>query len=509
MEKIKRYGNIIIFTCIILELLIWPSINNFFGCLMTIISWLVFSWIGLNEQVIREHIFAWLVFLSMSLFRILPLIATLIEGHSIGYNFVVPLSTYCGETLLYLFSAMAFYLAINCKKPMQLLKRTLFHCNFYAQVNNITLWFLGTFGLICKVYVTINHIEYGDVIGKTIVGFAFFQYAPLLIFFPRLIGNKNSNKIVVLNKYSVLYSILLVILSFATNSREAMLEPIGTFVLLLFLSYINSSKDLRRSINKGYIIIGILTILVVIPILSDVSLAMLYNRQFRKNTNRTELLIKTFNTFRDQNKMEELRSLKEKEDIKAIKTEKKLFWSEIYVSNFALNRYCNLKVTDNTLYHAKKVGFPNKYMFDDFWNEIVALLPTPILNYFNIEYDKNVRYSRGDKLKALSSNRHPLASYLVTSHLADGLVTFGYWYFPIEFLLFFIRFLFLDTFLLRLKGDIYYSIFGLITIFTFLAMFRHAGGCCDSLNYLIRGYWQNVILFLIGFTLFKRLSLKL
>ena len=129
METIKRYGNIIIFTCIFLEMLIWPSINNLFGCLMTAISWLIFSKIGLNEQIIREHIFAWLVFLTMSLYRILPLIVTMLEGHSIGYNFILPLSTYCGETLLYLISALAFYLSIKHKMSLLSLKRILFRLN--------------------------------------------------------------------------------------------------------------------------------------------------------------------------------------------------------------------------------------------------------------------------------------------------------------------------------------------------------------------------------------------
>jgi hypothetical protein len=236
---------------------------------------------------------------------------------------------------------------------------------------------------------------------------------------------------------------------------------------------------------------------------------MLYNREYRTETNRTELLVNTFNTLKDKRIMEELRNLKDKKELNAIKTETSKTWSETYVSNFALNRYCNLKVTDNTLYHAKRVGFANQYMFDDFCLEIAALLPTPILNFLKIEYDKNVRYSRGDKLKAMATNRHPFSSKLITSHLADGLLTFGYWYFPIEFILFFVRFLFLDTFLIKYKGDIHYSILGLITIFSFLAMFRHAGGCCDSLPYLLRGFWQDVILFILGFSLLKKISLKL
>jgi hypothetical protein len=146
-------------------------------------------------------------------------------------------------------------------------------------------------------------------------------------------------------------------------------------------------------------------------------------------------------------------------------------------------------------------------MFDDFWLELVALLPTPILKFFSVEYDKNVRYSRGDKLKALSYNRHPTSSKLITSHLADGLLTFGYWYFPIELLMFYLRFLFLDTFLIKGNGKIFYSVYGLISIFYFLAVARHGPGCCDSLGYIIRGYWQDVILFIIGFSLLKRVTL--
>ena len=507
MDTIKRYGNIIIFACVIIEMLVWPSINNFFGCIMTLIAWQIFSKIGLNENVIREHTFAWLVFLSMSLYRILPLIATMLEGRSIGYNFVLPLSTYCGETLLYLVSALAFYLAVKRKNPLSHLKNLLFHLGFYEHANKTTLWLIGWIGLIINIYTTINYIEYGDVIGKILVGFTFLQYAPILIFFPRLLGDYTSNKIVVFNKSCVLYLLLLVLSSLPTNSREAMLEPIGTFALLLFLSYINTPKDIRYSINKKYICLGFFAAIFMIPIINDISLAMLYNRQFRTDTNRAELFIKTIDTMQDNAKMEELRYLKEKREISAVKNKSSKNWSETYVSNFILNRYCNLKVADNTLYHAKKVGFSNKQMFDDFWLELVALLPTPILKFFSVEYDKNVRYSRGDKLKALSYNRHPTSSKLITSHLADGLLTFGYWYFPIELLMFYLRFLFLDTFLIKGNGKIFYSVYGLISIFYFLAVARHGPGCCDSLGYIIRGYWQDVILFIIGFSLLKRVTL--
>ncbi|KAA3973820.1 hypothetical protein F3F61_18065, partial [Bacteroides ovatus] len=231
--------------------------------------------------------------------------------------------------------------------------------------------------------------------------------------------------------------------------------------------------------------------------------AMIANRNIRSEVSASELLKSTLNTYLDRDKMELLRRLKEQKGVEGLKEEE---WTEIYVSNFALNRYCNLKVTDNTLYHAERVGFNNEVMYNDYWNRVLGLLPMPILKELGINYNKNEIFSRGDLLKSLSLNVPIFASLLVTSHLADGLATFGFFYFPLECLLMYLRFLFLDTFLIIRNNRVQYSILGLITIFSFLAMFRNASGGCDSLGYLLRGYWQDVILFIICFFIIKRIS---
>lgn len=480
--------------------------------MMTGICWYIFSRIGLDETIIKEHTFAWLVFLSMSLYRILPLIATMLEFHSIGYNFVIPLDTYCGETVLYLISALAFYLAINTRNSLIWLKKILLKCGFYARTSNNMLWAFGIFGLLIRLYLMSYRIEFGDVIGKTLSGCTFFQYAPLLLFFPSLYKNRICNEMLIYNGKALMYFVFLTILAFATNSRYAIIEPFGTFAILFILSYIQIPAAQRKRLGKGYIIGGCILMIFIVPFISDVSLAMLANRGIRGEVDKVELFKKTIETYLDNNKMDNLRRLKDIKDKKdrdetISLTANSQTWSETYVRNFALNRYCNLKVTDNTLYHAEKVGFSNSRMQKKFWTDIVTLLPTPVLNFWGLKYDKKENsYSRGDLLKALSGNHSPSASYLVTSHLADGLAVFGYFYFPLEFILFFLRFLFLDTFLFKCNGRIYYSLFGLITIFSFLAMFRNAGGGCDSLSYLLRGYWQDIILFTIAFFFLRKFT---
>ena len=267
MLQIKRWGHCIILIAIAVELILWPSLENLIGCGMTLICWIIFSKIGLNETTIKEHIFSWLVFLSMSLYRILPLLATLLECHSIGYNFVNPIETYLGETCLFLISALAFYLATNQKKALTSLKIRLYKCGFYDRVSDNTIWCLGILGLIIRFYLMSTHIQIGDIIGKALSGFTFFQYAPIMLFFPSLYKMSKLKKIIVFNKGGVIYFIFIILLSFATNSRYAILEPFGTFALLFLLSYIQHPSRLRQNINKKYIILGIFIIIFLIILL--------------------------------------------------------------------------------------------------------------------------------------------------------------------------------------------------------------------------------------------------
>lgn len=111
----------------------------------------------------------------MSLYRILPLLATLVEFNSIGYNFRVPFDTYLGETVLYLFSALAFYCATRSHNALRKFKSLLYRYGLYDRVSNKTIWILGLMGLAIRFYLMGTHVQIGDVIGKTLAGFYFFN----------------------------------------------------------------------------------------------------------------------------------------------------------------------------------------------------------------------------------------------------------------------------------------------------------------------------------------------
>lgn len=502
-KKTRIWGDWILALFCILEMLLYFSLWNIMGCIMTIISWLIFSRIFLKRHIIVLHPFSFLVFFSMSLYRILPLFATFLEGKPISYKFENAIETFTLETSLYLVSALAFYLTIKRNPKNNFIQRILFRLHFYTPPTPWILWTLGGIGLCIKlIFSAIGQIETGNAIGKFFITFTFFQYAPLILLFPNLY-NPFSNIVFQKNKKILFYVFFLILLSFAGNSREALLEPIGTFILLYALATLKSAKS-SKLISKKIIIGGIITAAFILPILTDISDAMLINRNIRSEVSSSELFSRTLDTFLNKEKLAQER--KNREDSKPIITNYQEGWTEEYLNNFAFNRYCNMRISDITLYHAHRTGYNNEKMQNDWEEQILRIFPSPILKTFGINIDKSYIYSRGDLLFATSTHTTIFPGFRVTSHIADGLATFGYFYFLIQFILFLLQFKLLDCYLFYHKRNVIYSTYGLICIFDFLAMFRNANGCIGEVGFIIRGFIQSCLIFILTYALIYKIA---
>lgn len=496
--KTRIWGDRLLILFCILEIIFYFSLWNIAGCIMTIISWLIFSRIFLKRHIIVLHPFSFLVFLSMSLYRILPLFATFLEGKPISYKFENAIETFSLETCLYLVSALAFYFAIKKRPKNNVIQRFLLKSHFYTPPTPCVLWVLGGIGLCIKlIFVSTGGIEIVDVVGKFFIAFTFFQYAPLILLFPNLY-NPSSNQPFKQNKKIFFYLFFLIILSFSGNSRFTLLEPIGTFILLYFLAFLKSSQT-NKLISKKIIIGGAITAIFIFPILTDISDAMLINRKIRSEVSSSELFSKTLDTFLDKEKLEKERKYRKAQE--PVISNYREGWTEEYLNNFAFNRYCNMRISDITLYHANQTGYNNKTMITGFGEQILRFFPSPILKSLNINIDKSYIYSRGDLLFATSTHTEIFPGLRVTSHIADGLATFGYFYFLIQFILFFLQFKLLDCYLFYHKGNVIYSVYSLICIFDFLAMFRNAHGCIGEVGFIMRGFIQSCLIFILTYTL--------
>jgi hypothetical protein len=186
-------------------------------------------------------------------------------------------------------------------------------------------------------------------------------------------------------------------------------------------------------------------------------------------------------------------------------------WDENYLDNFMMNRYANMRISDETIHYADKIGWSNNKMKHSFWIRTIATLPLPMLNFIGLNINKTeLEYSPGDMLYSIATGiSGSLGGYRVTSHIGDGLAAFGLWYFLIQFVLFFFIFKLLDSFVLYGTRGIIYSTLGLINIFGFLGMFRNAGGCALDLGYLLRGFWEQCFTFWFVVFIIRLITFKI
>jgi len=503
---LRKWLGIVLYLSIVGEMIFFPSWSNLAGCAMELIVWLIFRTFFFKKKIILEHPFSFLTFLSMFLARYLPLPATLIEGKPITYGFEVPFQTFYWETLMFFICSLAFYASIKTKtKRNNLVQRTLQNLRFF-DTDATTLWLLGLIGLVVRIQQlsVAENVQFGDVNNKFLAGLVYLQYAPIIMLFPSLSGvsfNKRRNLFV------WLYTGLIFIASFATNSRQSMIYPIFTIMLLFFLYLLKDNISIFRILSPTKILIILVVVFFGLNLLSDISIAMLANRSIRSNISRAELFDKTIETLQNDEMMTRLRnaSLEKRSEVGAYYNG----WDETYLDNFMLNRYGNMRVSDQTIYYAEKIGFENSEMQDSFVDKVLAIYPLPILSFLGIKLDKNkLLYSPGDMLYRIGGGSNALGGYRVTSLIADGLATFGYFCFPILFALLFMSFKLLDCLVYYSKNGIVYSTLGLISVFDFLGMFRNSISCSVPVSFVLREFWQLCITFWIIVSLIQLIPFK-
>ncbi|WP_157486435.1 hypothetical protein [Maribacter forsetii] len=497
IRQIKTLLIAVLMIAVIGEMIFFPSTANLFGCIMAMIALTVFL-LFFNERFIRLYPFVFCIYLSMFMYRFLPLIATLIENKPITFGFERPYETFFYEIVLFLVSSLAVYLAcpINIHKPKNnIIKEGLYKLKFF-EITPAILWSMGFIGLLSMIYnISKGDAQIGDTSGRFIAGLTYLMFAPVCLFFPFLL-KVNYTK----TKYVFLYTAFIILINLASNKRHLIITPIGTIGILFILQLIFKNIRITQIISPIKIMVVGVFIFLGLNLLNTVSTAMLYTRQtllyteeLRDNADKMETFAFTMETLQNEQLMQRLKDNKN-ENIHGNSTiTYAQGWTEQYVDNFLLARYANMRITDETIYYAHKRGFSNVAMQESLINSILYLLPSPILNFFGIRLDKTeMDYSRGDFLHGTG-----YGNYVVTSHVGDGLATFGHWYFIVQLAVYFLMFKTINCFSYYTSQGILYAPFAVMDVFGFLGRFRNAQGIFGDLGFLIRGFLQGVITYLI------------
>lgn len=491
---------IIVIIATILEMVFFPSLANFCGCAMAMVVCLIYCNYFLKRDIIIKYPFLSVTFFSIFMYRYLPLFATLLEGKPITFGMENPIYTFLYETILFIVASIAMKLTLKTSRQNGILQRLWNNFGLYKAQSSIVLWTLGFIGLFSFLYTRslgFGSIEMGDVGNKFLQGLIYLQYAPICMLFPNLFGSKISKKNKIL---LIVYISVMLIIAIASNGRQNMVYPFVSIAAMCFLNILILGKKLSQIISPTKAVFLCVGLYYIIGFFGDMSQAQLATRGERKDNSLSEQLETTMNAYSDDKVRQ--RQQQEKEIANTSRIVKyNQGWTEIYVRNDFLNRFCNIRITDETLYHyLRSEDRCRPALLADFSNRIIATFPTPILRFWGSQYDKTQGlYSRGDLLYSISSGRDGYGGYRVTSHVGDGLATFGWLYFVIQFVLFFLVFKFLVSFsYFSQDGKTLYSVLGLISFSSFIIFISNANGCVSELIYMMRGYWQKIILYLVA-----------
>lgn len=487
INKINRFIILTNFILSLIEFAFFSFIDGI-GALLFSLSWYILSISVFQYKNIIKHTVPFFILFSYAIcFFFLPLVCTILEFKPLTYNFKNPLETLVHQFIFLMTLTLSFIVMTKLGKNkirLFLLKNTF----FFTPLTEKKVWFLGLIGLLS--YTFSIFAPETSLMGKVTDGLRYFAVAPTLLLFPSLYtGNQNKRPDKKTIKLVLVYALIYIFLGMARNSRLAMLFLFIDTTLIFFVYLLINNVPIKSLIKTKNLIGILLGLYILSGPLSDIGIAMIKVRSARNETDPITLLKNTWNFYQDPD----------------FNNYKKIFyfkdnninndaWSEDYIDQVFLNRLCNLRVSDATLYYANLLGYNNQNMRKSFSDQLIANLPGGLISS---SFKKSTQYSAGDKLYALATdNPNAIGGYRVAGYTGLGLATFGYSFYIISFIFYIVSFYLLDAFGFYYRNKFVMSIFALLHIENWFYFLNNGAGILRNILFMCRGYFQDLLIYI-------------
>ncbi len=364
-------------------------------------------------------------------------------GVSLVYNLNEALATFLALAMTQAVAILVHWIYLHSQLLLGLrfrLARSLFRpLGLLSAPSDLQLWAFGLVGCLATLFAARGYTdaaEFGNVSDKFLVGYVPFTVAPFLIpLRGSLLGGSTRGKSKSVSL--VIYALLLIAVAMANNARATFSSGFLTLLLCIAVAVLSGNLLITRKV----VLTGILIAGFGIPlfsVLSDLATAMVIARDERSNVSSLELVSITLTNFQDKALIEDRRL----RDAAVLGGD----YNENYISNPILARFVYTKFTDVNMVNALSLSEGQKSEIrKSTWYRIVAVLPTPILNFFHINVDKTeIGFSSGDIYSFIARGLE-LGSYTTGSEVPDGLTIFDYLFWPVLGVLLLVQFILYDA----------------------------------------------------------------
>lgn len=506
LASFKRITTNVLLISVALEIIFFFSIPNIIASVVLLYGWLLIKTVVLTNHNMINYPVSFLMMFGLVLFHyILPLPLTLLEFKEVTYNLVLPTLTFWHHFLFVSFIVFTFKLYTNISNKKNILRNYLSHTDLYRVPTDRIIWISSFLGLFASFYSYFifganqkEHIDRG-LLYYIASFFIPFLWMPVIIPFRKFRKLKSYEKSANINLKIIIYSSLVVIIALVSNMRTILFSGITTFLLIFVSGVLFGYYNIKKLLTIKRVVILILIFFISIGPLIDLGITMVIVRNDRGKLSATEFLNKTIDVFRDK------KSLQKIKDIGgiAVETDEYTFkrWNEDYLSNLLLNRFVNLKISDNCLFHAQHIGYQNPKMQEMLFEKIIASLPNAVIGNFGMSYDKKVEieaFSFTDYLYSLSVNDPSVKGSAIIGTIPGlGMAIFGYWYLLIIIPVFVILFYMFDSLVNIKKGVVIYSYLFFMMLLLIVNNFNDRHVYIYEFRFILRGYIELVVLFIL------------
>ena len=500
LNKIKRILTQLLMISTLIEIFIYPDFKVLWAVLVIQVGWFLINNLIITPHNLLRYPVTFLMFFGLGFFHfILPIPLTLIELKPVTFNLILPFETFLHHLLFTISLVLTFLIykafMANGNPLIAILKRT----NFYQPPSNREIWQTS---IIAAAFSFYFYIVYGAwentterslmmTLGQTM---AIFLWMPMIIPFYKIrqISQHSSKRT---NFFIIGYFFLIVVLSIVSNWRTILYMGIFIFVALYFIGIMYGHYSFSKLFTwKRFVILSFIIYIISGPIM-NLGVAMIVTRQTRYYTNSTEFFRNTIDVYENTTVLEQF----EKGIVKKEKgTLSQNTWDEEYLNNYLLNRFCNLKISDNCIYYANKTGYANPKMQEVLNKQVIEFIPSFFRKYLDIKSEnEEIKSSITDNLYSIAINDASVkGSAIIGSMPGVGLSIFGYWYLLIIIPIFFIIFAMFDSFAIVVKDKVYFSYFFFTILITALNFFNDRHVFQFELRWILRNYLESIIIFL-------------
>ena len=345
-----------------------------------------------------------------------------------------------------------------------------------VSVKRLNLWLINsestnyskTFFYFCSVFyfillfLFIDRSDNVTIVDESIFynildGFKFLFFAPIVIYY------YEENKI----KLTFILILLYGIISFGFNTMSALFDPIMIIFIVVWIKYLKDNKSIGK---KGFFWI-ILSLIVAIFFLNQVNqltYSYLSERQFRSERNfkqKVNSFIENLGTKNIIDKYEYNKAL----------YDKTIFPENTY-KNLVFNRLNTILISDHFLFLDKNLSVNEKKQMKRYeHNMIISLIPQPLINLFNNDFNKLDYKTSVASYAYKIVDPYKLTDKSIGSLLISLWIYYGYFSFLILFLLCIPVFIICDI----LHNRKYFIIHPLLI----MLLYRTPGGVINFLSF--------------------------